>query len=102
MSGSSRAKVHHLVGHRGSSVALRFATLSCSTNGSFKRDGATCPAHKIPDSPPDPTGEPPMATASRSLATALWRARSASGLLRLSYTTLRDTTPAREGPESAP
>jgi hypothetical protein len=33
-----------------------------------------------------------MATASRSLATALWRARFASGLLRRSYTTERDTT----------
>jgi hypothetical protein len=35
-----------------------------------------------------------MATASRSLATALWGARFASGLLRLSYTTPRDTTSA--------
>ena len=33
-----------------------------------------------------------MATASRSLATALWRARFAIGLLPLSYTTVRDTT----------
>ena len=33
-----------------------------------------------------------MATASRSLATALWGARFASGLLCLSYTTSRDTT----------
>ena len=33
-----------------------------------------------------------MATASRSLATALWGARFASGLLRLSYTTPGDTT----------
>ena len=33
-----------------------------------------------------------MTTASRSLATALWRARFASGLLRPSYTTTRDTT----------
>ena len=33
-----------------------------------------------------------MAAASRSLATALWRARFASGLLRLSYTINRDTT----------
>ena len=33
-----------------------------------------------------------MATASRSLATALLRARVASGLLPLSYTTKRDTT----------
>ena len=34
-----------------------------------------------------------MATASRSLATALWRARFASGLPRPSYTTNGDTTP---------
>ena len=33
-----------------------------------------------------------MTAASRSLATALWRARFASGLLRPSYTTNRDTT----------
>ena len=33
-----------------------------------------------------------MATASHSLATALWRARFASGLLRPSYTTSLDTT----------
>jgi len=33
-----------------------------------------------------------MTTASRSLATALWRARFASGLLRQCYTTYRDTT----------
>jgi hypothetical protein len=33
-----------------------------------------------------------MTAASRSLATALWRARFASGLLPLSYTTKRDTT----------
>ena len=33
-----------------------------------------------------------MTAASRSLATALRRARFASGLLRLSYTTNRDTT----------
>ena len=33
-----------------------------------------------------------MATASRSLATALWGARFASGLLRPSYTITRDTT----------
>ena len=33
-----------------------------------------------------------MTTASRSLATALWGARFASGLLRPSYTTSRDTT----------
>ena len=34
-----------------------------------------------------------MTAASRSLATALWRARFASGLLRPSYTTSWDTTP---------
>ena len=34
-----------------------------------------------------------MTAASRSLATALRRARFASGLLRLSYTTNRDTNP---------
>jgi hypothetical protein len=33
-----------------------------------------------------------MAAASRSLATALWGARFASGLLRLRYTTNWDTT----------
>jgi hypothetical protein len=33
-----------------------------------------------------------MTAASRSLATALWRARFASGLLPLSYTTKRDAT----------
>ena len=33
-----------------------------------------------------------MTAASRSLATALWRARFASGLLPLSYTTTWDTT----------
>ena len=32
-----------------------------------------------------------MTTASRSLATALWRARFASGLLQPSYTTRWDT-----------
>ena len=37
-----------------------------------------------------------MATASRSLATALWRARFASGLLRPSYTTSWDTTSRME------
>ena len=36
-----------------------------------------------------------MTAASRSLATALWGARFASGLLPLSYTTRRDTTPKR-------
>jgi hypothetical protein len=34
-----------------------------------------------------------MAAASRSLATALWGARFASGLLHPSYTTNRDTIP---------
>jgi hypothetical protein len=33
-----------------------------------------------------------MAAASRSLATALWKARFASGLLRRSYTTTEDAT----------
>ena len=37
-----------------------------------------------------------MTTASRSLATALWRARFASGLLLLSYTTHRDATGVRD------
>jgi hypothetical protein len=36
-----------------------------------------------------------MTAASRSLATALWEARFASDLLRLSYTTARDTTNQR-------
>ena len=45
-------------------------------------------------SQPDPTGESPVTTASRSLATALSKARFASGLLRLSYTTPGDTTTA--------
>jgi hypothetical protein len=36
-----------------------------------------------------------MAAASRSLATALWGARFASGLLHPSYTINRDTTPVR-------
>ena len=45
-------------------------------------------------SQPDPTGESPVTTASRSLATALSKARFASGLLRLSYTTPGDTTRA--------
>ena len=34
-----------------------------------------------------------MTAASRSLATALWEARFASGLLPQRYTTPRDTTP---------
>ena len=44
-----------------------------------------------------------MAAASRSLATALWGARFASGLLQPSYTTNRDTTVVSrpcEGPGS--
>ena len=36
-----------------------------------------------------------MTAASRSLATALWGARFASGLLPQSYTTNRDTTSKR-------
>src|SRR5271169_6353889 len=47
------------------------------------------------DSQPEPTEKPPMTAASRSLATALWRARFASGLLRRSYTTNWDTTDGR-------
>src|SRR5580658_4390110 len=62
-----RLKRHSFVGHR------RVPRLRC-------------------DSQPDPTGEPTMTTASRSLATALWGARFASGLLRPSYTTSWDTT----------
>ena len=62
------AKVHHLVVTGGSSVCV-------------------C------DSQPEPTEKPPMA-ASRSLATALWRARFASDLLPQSYNTTRDTTTA--------
>jgi hypothetical protein len=38
-----------------------------------------------------------MAAASRSLATALWGARFASGLLHPSYTINRDTTERRAG-----
>jgi len=38
-----------------------------------------------------------MAGASHSLATAQWGARFASGLLRLTYTTPRDTTPRAIG-----
>ena len=38
-----------------------------------------------------------MTAASRSLATALWGARFASSLLRLSYTTKRDTTSEGSG-----
>jgi len=43
-----------------------------------------------------------MTAASRSLATALRRARFASGLLRLSYTTNRDTTPQPAPPTVSP
>ena len=46
-------------------------------------------------SQPDPTGESPVTTASRSLATALSKARFASALLRLSYTTPGGTTQTR-------
>ena len=38
-----------------------------------------------------------MATASRSLATALWGARFATGLLQPSYTINRDTTGSASG-----
>jgi hypothetical protein len=41
-----------------------------------------------------------MAAANRSLATALWEARFASGLLRRCYTTSRDTT--LQKPKHAP
>ena len=49
-----------------------------------------------------------MTAATRSLATALWGARFASGLLPLSYTTRRDTTyrsrekPRRDGGRRRP
>jgi hypothetical protein len=45
-----------------------------------------------------------MAAANRSLATALWEARFASGLLRRCYTTSRDTTasPSPEGARNGP
>jgi hypothetical protein len=43
-------------------------------------------------SQPDPAGESPVTAASRSLATALSKARFASGLLPLNYTTGGDTT----------
>jgi hypothetical protein len=62
-----RAKGHHLVGH--------WRVLGC-----------------VEIRNPTLTGEPPMATASRSLATALGRARFASGSLPQSYTTTGDTT----------
>jgi hypothetical protein len=42
-----------------------------------------------------------MAAASRSLATALWGARFASGLLHPSYTINRDTTTRWLEPERA-
>ncbi|HEY1778828.1 MAG TPA: hypothetical protein VGG79_00005, partial [Roseiarcus sp.] len=57
------------------------------------------------DSQPDPTGEPPVTAASRSLATALSTARFASALLPPTYTIRWDTTSAtaRAGPPgSAP
>jgi hypothetical protein len=44
-------------------------------------------------SQPDSTGESSMTTSqSRSLATALWEARFASGFAKPSYTTTGDTT----------
>ena len=46
-------------------------------------------------SQPDPTGESPVTAASRSHATAPWRARLASGLLPPSYTTTGDATRLR-------
>jgi hypothetical protein len=65
-----RAKVHHLVGHWG--------FLGC-----------------VEIKQPNPTGESPMAAASRSPATALSGARFASGLLSRSYTINWDTTEGR-------
>jgi hypothetical protein len=41
---------------------------------------------------PDPTGESPVTTACRSLATALSKARFASGTRTKTYTTTRGTT----------
>jgi hypothetical protein len=41
---------------------------------------------------PDPTGESPVTTACRSLATALSKARFASGTRPKTYTTTGDTT----------
>ena len=43
-----------------------------------------------------------MTAASRSLATALWEARFASGLLPQSYTTTRDTTDQDDGQQGRP
>jgi hypothetical protein len=43
-----------------------------------------------------------MTAASRSLATALWEARFASGLLPQRYTTPRDTTPQFGKPQHRP
>jgi uncharacterized membrane-anchored protein len=44
---------------------------------------------------PDPTGESPVTTACRSLATALSKARFASGTRTKTYTTTRGTTRTR-------
>ncbi len=48
------------------------------------------------------TGEPPMTAASRSLATALWRARFASGLLRPRYPAKGAVPGGLSRPEGAP
>jgi hypothetical protein len=45
---------------------------------------------------PDPTGESPVTAACRSLATALSKARFASGTRPKTYTTTRGTTEADE------
>jgi hypothetical protein len=71
-----RAKAHHLIGHR------RFLG-------------------RLGVSQPDPTGESPVITASHSLATALWRARSASGLFPPSYAAGRER-PARTPDQAKP
>jgi hypothetical protein len=46
---------------------------------------------------PDPTGESPVTTAGRSLATALSKARFASGTRTKTYTTIRGTTFVPDG-----
>ena len=79
-----RAKAHHLVGHLKANAK--------HSSGWF----LGC----VGVSQPDPTGESPVTTASRSLATALSKARFASALLRLSYTTPGDTTAAVRIPHS--
>jgi hypothetical protein len=68
-----RAKAHHFVGHRW--------FLGC-----------------IGVSQPDPTGDSPVTPASRSLATALWGARFASGLLPPSCAASGDTISSARRP----